>query len=79
MDKTCLFDITLLKQVEIEYTIKEVITALSEKGYDPINQLVGYLTTGKLDYISNYKNARSKIKSLDRELIIAFLLESYLK
>jgi uncharacterized protein (UPF0297 family) len=79
MDKTCLFDITLLKQVEIEYTIKDVIKSLSEKGYDPINQLVGYLTTGKLDYISNYHNARSKIKEIDRELIVAFLLESYLK
>ena len=79
LDNTCLFDVALFKQAQIEYTIKEVYKALLEKGYDPLNQLVGYLTTGKSSYISNYKSARSKIKEIDRELIIAFLLEEYLK
>lgn len=79
MDKTCLFDVALFKQAQIEYTIRDVYKALLEKGYDPLNQLVGYLTTGKLSYISTYKGAREKIKELDRELIIAFLLENYLK
>ena len=79
MDNTCLFDVALFKQAQIEYTIKEVYKALLEKGYDPLNQLVGYLTTGKTSYISNYNNAREKIKELDRELIVAFLLEEYLK
>lgn len=79
MDETCLFDVTLLKQAHIEYTIKEVYKALLEKGYDPLNQLVGYLATGKTSYISNYKNARNKIQEIDRELLIAFLLENYLK
>lgn len=79
MDNTCLFDVALFKQAQIEYTIKEVYKALLEKGYDPLNQLVGYLTTGKASYISNYKDARNKIKEIDRELIIAFLLEEYLK
>ena len=79
MDNTCLFDVALFKQAQIEYTIKEVYKALLDKGYDPLNQLVGYLTTGQASYISNYNNARNKIKELDRELIIAFLLEQYLK
>ncbi len=78
-DKTCLFDITLFKQAQIEYTIKEVYQALLEKGYDPVNQLVGYLTSGDDGYISSYKEARQKIKEIDRELIVAFLLEQYLK
>jgi uncharacterized protein (UPF0297 family) len=79
MDKTTLFDITLFKQAQLEYTIKEVYRSLLEKGYDPVNQLVGYLTTGDANYISNYNQARSKILEVDRELIIAFLLEHYLK
>lgn len=79
MDKTCLFDVALFKQAQIEYTIKDVYKALLKKGYDPLNQLVGYLTTGDTNFISNYNNARNKIKEIDRELIIAFLLEQYLK
>ncbi len=79
MDETCLFDVALFKQAQIEYTIKEVYKALMEKGYDPLNQLVGYLVTGNLSYISNHKHAREKIQEIDRELIVAFLLENYLK
>ena len=79
MDKTCLFDVALFKQAQIEYTIKDVYKALLEKGYDPLNQLVGYLTTGDANFISNYKGARDKIREIDRELIVAFLLEQYLK
>lgn len=78
-DKTSLFDITLFKQTQIEYTIKEVYQALMERGYDPINQLVGYLISGDPGYISSYKDARERIQEIDRELIVAFLLEQYLK
>ena len=78
-EETTLFDVTLFKQAQIEYTIKQVYQVLLDRGYDPVNQLVGYLTTGDLRYISNYKGAREQIEELDRELIIAFLLEQYLK
>lgn len=78
-DKTSLFDVTLFRQAQIEFTIKEVYQALLKSGYDPVNQFVGYLSTGDLRYISNYKGARAQIAELDRELIIAFLLEQYLK
>ncbi len=78
-DKTTLFDITLFKQAQIEYTIKEVYQILMERGYDPVNQLVGYLISGDPGYITNYKDARMKIQEIDRELIVAFLLEQYLK
>lgn len=79
LDKTTLFDISMFREAQIEIIIKEVYMALKEKGYDPINQLVGYLTTGETTYISSYKNARQKIKEIDREFIVAFLLEQYLK
>lgn len=78
-DKTSLFDITLFKQAQIEYTIKEVYQSLMNRGYDPINQLVGYLISGDPGYISSYNGAREKIQEIDRELILAFLLEQYLK
>ncbi len=78
-DKTSLFDITLFKQAQIEYTIKDVYQALMERGYDPVNQLVGYLISGDPGYISNHRGARQKIQEVDRELIVAFLLEQFLK
>lgn len=78
-DKTTLFDITLFKQAQIEYTIKEVYQALMQRGYDPVNQLVGYLISGDPGYISSYKGARERIQEIDRELLVAFLLEQYLK
>ena len=78
-DKTTLFDITLFKQAQIEYTIKEVYQILMARGYDPVNQIVGYLISGDPGYITSYKDARKKIQEIDRELIVAFLLEQYLK
>lgn len=78
-DKTTLFDITLFKQAQIEYTIKQVYQTLMERGYDPVNQLVGYLISGDPGYISSYNDARELIQEIDRELIVAFLLEQYLK
>ncbi len=78
-DKTTLFDITLFKQAQIEYTIKQVYQTLMERGYDPVNQLVGYLISGDPGYISSYNDARELIQEIDRELIVAFLLEHYLK
>ena len=78
-DKTKLFDINLIKQAQIEYTIKQVYKKLMERGYDPVNQLVGYLISGDPGYISSYNDARELIQEIDRELIVAFLLEHYLK
>lgn len=78
-DETTLFDVTLFKQAQIEQTIKEVYQALMQRGYDPIKQLVGYLISGDPGYISSFNDARRKIQSLDREVIVAFLLEEYLK
>ena len=77
-DKTSLFDISLLQEELIKTTLKEVMTALEERGYNPINQIVGYLISGDPGYISNYKDARSKIISLDRSEVVKLLLVSYI-
>ena len=60
-------------------TLIEVYNSLREKGYDPISQLKGYIISGDLGYISNYKKSRNKIGSLDRNEIVEVLLKNYLK
>lgn len=55
-----------------------IYDALSEKGYNPINQLVGYVLTEDPTYITNYKNARGLIRRIDRDELMAALLTEYL-
>lgn len=65
-----------------EIKTKEILTcvyeALVEKGYNPLNQLVGYILSEDPTYITNYNNARSLIRRLDRDEILRQLLKSYL-
>ncbi len=78
-DDTSLFDVNVVKENLISSTLKEVYTALKERGYNPTNQIVGYLISGDPGYISNYKDCRNKILNLDRAEIVATILENYLK
>lgn len=56
-----------------------VYEALREKGYNPINQLVGYLLSGDPAYITNYKNARNLVRRLERDEILEELVRAYLE
>ncbi len=58
--------------------LRSVFDALNEKGYNPINQIVGYLLTEDPTYITNYNNARSKIVKLDRDELLQDLVRNYL-
>ena len=58
--------------------LRSVFDALSEKGYNPINQIVGYLLTEDPTYITNYDNARSMICKLDRDELLQELVRCYL-
>ena len=78
-DKTGLFDVSVVKQKLISSTLDEVYDALKERGYNPINQIVGYLISGDPGYISNYKDSREKIMDFDRAEVVAIILEDYLK
>ena len=62
-----------------EVILTTVYQALKEKGYNPINQLVGYLLSGDPTYITSYNNARTLIRKMERDEILEKLLESYLK
>lgn len=59
-------------------TLRSVFDALNEKGYNPINQIVGYLLTEDPTYITNYNNARSMISKLDRDELLQELVRCYL-
>ena len=58
--------------------LRSVFDALNEKGYNPINQIVGYLLTEDPTYITNYNNARSMICKLDRDELMQELVRAYL-
>ena len=77
-EKTSLFDVNVVKQKLISSTLNEVFDVLKERGYNPINQIVGYLISGDPGYISNYKDSREKIMDFDRSEIVAVILEEYL-
>lgn len=77
--KTNVYSIEIIKREEVIITLKEVYDALKERGYKPINQLVGYLMSGDLAYISSYKDARKKIAVISREDIIETLLKKELE
>ena len=69
--------------VDSDYDVRDVIasvyTALTEKGYNPVNQIVGYLMSGDPTYITSHKGARSLIMRAERDEIIEEFLEDYIK
>ncbi len=78
-DKTSLFN---LSEIDAELTRKildEVYDSLKERGYNPTNQIVGYLISGDPGYISGYRDARSKIQEIDRAKIVEILLNEFQK
>lgn len=79
MDKTTLFEIEDITNALIETTLDEIYDALKEKGYNPISQIVGYLVSGDPGYITNYKNARDKMLSLDRNKVLDLMVRNYLE
>ena len=75
--KTQPFTIVKDKHVETKQILREVYIALSEKGYDPINQIVGYLLSEDPTYITNYKGARGLIKRIDRDELLEVIINDY--
>lgn len=79
MDKTTLFDIDEITNALVETTLDEVYDALKEKGYNPVSQIVGYLVSGDPGYITNNKDARNKILSIERGKILEAIVKDYLE
>ena len=68
-----------MEKDEIKKIIREISESMRSKGYNPVNQIVGYLISNDLGYIPDFDDNRNKIATLDRTLIVESLLEDYLK
>ena len=77
-EPTTIFSIYDDKDREIRAVLTEVYRALKEKGYNPINQLVGYILSEDPTYNTTYQGARSLIRKIDRDDLLQALLKSYL-
>ena len=79
LDYTMKFEgISENKNMSVEETIMYVYHALQEKGYDPINQMIGYILSGDSSYITSSKNARAVIKKYERDELLEEILKHYL-
>ena len=76
---TQLFKVDLEKDYDVREIIASVYEALTEKGYNPVNQIVGYLMSGDPTYITSHKGARSLIMRAERDEIIELFLEDYIE
>ncbi len=76
---TTVFNLEVLREKLILIVLNEVIVTMKENGYNPTNQLVGYLTTGDLCYITSKNNARDKIAKFSREEVLKAILNGFLE
>ena len=77
-DKTMTFSVNEDKEAELKKNLSIVYDALIQKGYNPINQIVGYILSEDPTYITTYNNARSLIRHIDRDELLQDLVHSYL-
>jgi len=77
-DKTMNFSVETDKNVKAREVLKQVYNALQKKGYNPINQIVGYILSGDPTYITSYNDARNLIRKLDRDELLEKLVRNYI-
>ena len=78
IDKTMTFSLPGDHENEMKMILQTVYDARTEKGYDPINQLVGYILSEDPTYITNHNNARSLMRRIDRDELLQELVKNYL-
>ena len=78
MDETVRFSVEKEKNAEAKKILKEVYEALKEKGYNPINQIVGYILSGDPTYITSHNNARNKIRTIERDELLEKMVKEYI-
>ena len=77
-DFTRKFSLSEQRDLEIKVVLTSVYQALQEKGYNPVNQIVGYILSEDPTYITNYQNARAMIRKIDRDELLQCLVKYYL-
>ncbi len=78
LDKTMFFKMEKGNEVDSQKILKEVYDSLVEKGYNPINQIVGYILSGDPTYITSHNDARTKIRSIERDELLEKLVKYYI-
>lgn len=78
LDKTMTFSVKDEKEEEMKQVLTTVYDALRQKGYNPINQIVGYILSEDPTYITTHNNARSLIRHIDRDELLQAMVKSYL-
>ncbi len=79
INETMKFNVSEDDKNKAEDILVYVYHALEEKGYNPINQMIGYILSGDPTYITSHNNARSKIRKMERDDLLEELLKNYLK
>lgn len=79
MNKTQFFKVEPEKTLQVSDIIKQVYEALIDKGYNPVNQIVGYIMSGDPTYITSHKNARSLIMKVERDELVEEMMKSYIE
>lgn len=77
-DETVSFNVEKEKNKKTKEIVKEVYKALSEKGYNPINQLVGYILSGDPTYITSHNDARNKIRAIERDELLEKMVRNFI-
>lgn len=78
-DETMNFKVEREKNNKSKEILREVYNALKEKGYNPINQIVGYVLSGDPTYITSHKNARNLIRTLERDELLEKMVKNYIE
>lgn len=79
LSNTQYFKVKTEPEVQVKEVLDVVYTAMEEKGYNPVNQIVGYIMSGDPTYITSYKGARSMIMKVERDELVEELLKGYIK
>ena len=79
LENTQYFNVKTALEVRVKEVLDLVYNAMAEKGYNPVNQIVGYIMSGDPTYITSYKGARSTIMKVERDELVEELLKEYIK
>ena len=77
-DKTMSFEVEREENEKAQEIVKEVYEALVEKGYNPINQFVGYILSGDPTFITSHNDARNKIRTIERDELLEKMVKNYI-
>jgi len=79
INNTQYFQVNNEKEISVKEILDAVYNAMTEKGYNPVNQIVGYIMSGDPTYITSHKNARSMIMKVERDELVEELLKEYIR